>query len=174
MVFAIAVAVALGIGLTFLVGRVASVLDAPATGVSKIETDPAADCASLCLLFNIRRSERCFAQEGQRQAEARLAGLMAQRDSAAINWAIATAAALTAMFIPIVGPLISSALAAVAGVFLTAVVGFEGAIYSAKEDLARKANSAQWSEYRVGEARELLLTKCPAEASSCLASPFPC
>jgi hypothetical protein len=174
MFFIIAWLVAVGIAITFGVGYLIARLDTPPYVQSPVSNDSGIDCATLCFLFNIRRAELCVAQADERRAQVRLDSLSAQRDAALKVWAIATAAALAAMFIPIIGPIISGGFAVTAGIALTAVVGFNGAIFWASDDLSRRATYVLGCVSQVSEARRLLLEKCPEQASSCLATPSPC
>jgi hypothetical protein len=165
VVFSIAVAVAVG-------NVVAQAQNPPS--VTPGNNDSGTDCGSLCLQFQARRSQRCVAQADVRNAQTRLDLLSAQRDSAQKTWAVATAAALAAMFIPFVGPVISSVFATAAGVAFTAYLGFVGAVNGASADLLTKAAIARTCLDKEAEARQLLLANCPTEASSCLATPSPC
>ncbi len=85
---------------------------------------------------------------------------------------IASAAALAALLIPIIRPLISGPFAVAAGIALTAMVGFNGAIINLEKQLDLRRNFLLACESRVAEAREALLRQCPNEA--CLTTPFPC
>lgn len=174
MAFIIIVVVLAGIFITGAVGAAIAKSDTPPRVISPVNNDSGVDCASLCLLFNIRRSELCIAQADERRAQIRLDSLSAQRDSALRAWAVASAAAIAAMFIPIIGPLISSGFAAAAGIALTAFVGFLGAIVVASDDLDKRAAFVLFCVSQVAVSRRLLLEKCPEQASSCLATPSPC
>lgn len=136
--------------------------------------DSGGNCASLCLQFNQRRSEKCMAQADVVSAQTRVLFLIAQREAALKAWAVASAASLAALFIPIVGPMISAGFATIAAIAFTAFLGFAGAVNGASADLAAKTAIATTAMNREAEARILLLTKCPNEANACLATPSPC
>lgn len=136
--------------------------------------DSGVDCNNLCLQFNNRRSERCMAQADVRNAQTRLNFLVLQRETTLRAWAVATAAAIAAMFIPIFGALIPSGFATAAAIAFTAFLGFVGAVNGASADLLKKNDVASICMNKEAEARQLLLTKCPEQASSCLATPSPC
>ena len=64
--------------------------------------------------------------------------------------------------------------ATAAGIAFTAYLGFVGAVNGASADRLAKADVARTSLDREIQARQLLLSKCPAEALPCLAVPSPC
>jgi hypothetical protein len=140
----------------------------------KVDSNPGKSCAELCLTFNLRRSELCIAQADERRAQLRLSSLSGQREAALMTFAIASAAAIAAMFIPFIGSGISIAFATAAGVALTAAVGLAGAISTASEDLDKRAAKVLFFVAAIANARQDLLTQCPAEAPACLGTPAPC
>lgn len=173
MVFILVFGIVVAIFVTGFIGYLIAKAGTPVLA-STVPFEPGMDCATLCLQFNVRRAELCVAQAEERRAKARLDNLSAERDAMLRAWAIASAAAVAAMFIPFVGSLISSTFAAAAGVALTAFVGFLGAIREATEDFDRRAGRVVAGVSLVAEARQLLMTKCPVESVSCLATPSPC
>src|SRR3989442_15563536 len=112
MAFGIFWAVFAGIFITFGVGYLIAKSGTPPRAVSSVSNDSGIDCATLCLLFNIRRAERCVAQADERRAQTRLDSLVTQTLLALTTWTVATVAAIVAMLIPGVGPLISAICAA--------------------------------------------------------------
>jgi hypothetical protein len=173
MVIVIVIVVAVAIIAVITAGNVIASGQSPPS-VTPGNNDSGLDCNNLCLQFNNRRSERCMAQADVRNAQMRLDILSAQRDMALRAWAVATAAAMAAMFIPVLGPLISSGFATAAAIAFIAFLGFVGAVNGASADLLQKTAIVSTCMNKEAEARQLLLTKCPEQASACLATPSPC
>ena len=173
MIIVIVIVVAVAILAVIAAGNVIAIRQSPPSVIPG-NNDSGSDCNNLCLQFNNRRSERCMAQADVRNAQTRLNFLIAQRETALRAWAVATAAAIAAMFIPIFGPLISSGFATAAAIAFTAFLGFAGAVNGASADLLQKTAIASICMNKEAEARQLLLTKCPEQANACLATPSPC
>jgi len=136
--------------------------------------DADTDCRNLCLQFNARRSQQCMAQADERNARARLDNLIAQRETALRVWVAASVLAVTMSLIPFIGSLVAVAFVAAATIALVVFLGLAGAVNGASADWLAKAAITRAVLELLTQARQLLLTRCPAEAGACLASPSAC
>ena len=107
-------------------------------------------------------------------AQARVNALNALRDAAFKAWALASAAAVAASFIPFLAPAVIAVFATVAATAFTSYLLLVGAVNGASADLTAKTIIAAAALNKETEARMLLLTKCPETANACLSTPSPC
>lgn len=169
----------LGIGVTaglFLLGYLSAGTPSSTLTITTGSAGPTATCATLCSLWNTRRSTACTAIAASAAAAAALAAANAALASASITAALLLAAAIAASLIPFIGPGIAGPLFAAYVVAQAAVVFLLGRQVAAAQAASAAAAAVTTALAAVAAARADLMTRCtdPTMLAPCLATPSPC
>lgn len=132
------------------------------------------DCTALCNQWDQRRQERCLAVSAAQASQRKVDDLRAQLAVAAAVAAALAVAAYLASLIPVYGWIAAAVLGAAAAIAFLAADFILGQLSVAEQELGAAESNASKARNSEAEARTLLITKCPEQASACLARPSPC